>query len=65
MDLKSVNTYEVLRREKLIITAKAFEEVQEDLMYMFTGHSKSKAYNRNLARYLEQIEEAKKLTQQN
>lgn len=65
MDLKSVNTYEVLRREKLIITSRAFEEVQDFLIYMFTGHSKIKSYNRNLAAYLEQVEEGKKLNQQN
>jgi 50S ribosomal protein L4 len=62
MSLKELNAYEILRKEKLVLTQAALVELQERLMYQYTqGSSKRKKIVRSSIRYEDAVKEGIKL----
>lgn len=61
MQLKHINTYEVMRRERLAITAAAFEELQERLVNQYKSRGKRGAVSRNMSDYLKTVQQGREL----
>lgn len=61
LDQQSAHVYEVLRREKLLITARGLEALQERLMRQYNHRGKLGAYQRAVADYEAVVEEGRRL----
>lgn len=65
LSLKHLNGYEILRKEKLVFTQKAFDEIQQKLLYQYSQSGKAKSLQRNISSYLEIVEKGKQLSKEN
>merc|ERR1712146_556897 len=52
MEQKKTNVYDLMKRDKLVITAKALEDIQRRVMAQYLHRGKMKAYLRNIEPYL-------------
>lgn len=61
LDATKFNAYEVLRKEKLVLTQRFFAELQEQLLYMYKQGGKRKIQQRQMLLYTEAVAKGRAL----
>ena len=61
MKLEHLNTYEVVKRHKLVFSQRAFEALQEQLLRQYTNKGKRGAMKESMAEYMKVVEQGKGL----
>jgi large subunit ribosomal protein L4 len=61
LDIKNFNAFDVLRKEKLVMTARFFSELQEQLLYMYGHGGRRKIQQRATLCYKDAVEKGRAL----